>query len=192
MKKLRQLIGALLILSLVLLVVWIPPDLTSTARQMGQRSHSGINLLAPPNAQTAPGFDHWVGEPVLPVLTLPARDLPPSPALPTLDREINPRLNFGPQPEKDFDPPGQPDPLVARQQAAPPPQVGSFQTPIFNFNGQAYTFVNPPDTVGAVGKDHYIQMINATRVAIYRQIHGRAGHSDLLADGAGRLRHRQR
>lgn len=163
----RKLFGALLILILVGFMVWTPADLTGTAQQMGQRGPAGITLLAPANVQTIPGTDHWVGEPVSPVFTLAARDLPPSEVLPTLDREINPRMNFGPQPEQDFDPPGRPDPLLALQAGAPAAQIDGFDTPIFNFNGQGYTFLNPPDTVGDVGKDHFIQMINATRVAIY-------------------------
>jgi len=42
-----------------------------------------------------------------------------------------------------------------------------FGTPIHNFDGQGYTFLNPPDTVGDVGTEHYIQMINSTGVAVY-------------------------
>jgi hypothetical protein len=60
------------------------------------------------------------------------------------------------------------DPLVSLQYAAPAPQgAASFQTPLLNFEGQGFSGVNPPDTVGAVGTNHYVQMINATRVAIY-------------------------
>ncbi|HSN73788.1 MAG TPA: hypothetical protein VL334_01710, partial [Anaerolineae bacterium] len=167
MKATRKIFGALLILSLVGLVIVMPGDLAGVTEQAGQRSPAGVALLAPAELQTTPGTDHWVGEAVTPVLTQAARDLPASEVLPTLDREINPRMNFGPQPEKDFDPPNGPDPLLALQEAAPAAQPDGFDTPIFNFNGQGYTFVNPPDTVGDIGKDHYIQMINATRVAIY-------------------------
>jgi hypothetical protein len=108
------------------------------------------------------------------VLTQAARDLPPSKVVPTLDREVNPRLTFGPLPEKDFDPPNGPDPLLALQEAAPAASPDGFNTPIFNFNGQGYTFVNPPDTVGDVGKNHYIQMINggSTQVAVYNKATG--------------------
>jgi hypothetical protein len=167
MKVTRKLFGALLILALLSTVVWMPADLTGVTEQMGQRGPAGAGLLVAPELQTAPGTDHWVGEAVTPVLTLAARDVPPSELLPTLDREINPRMTYGPSPEKDFDPPNSGDPLLALQEAAPAAQPDGFDTPIFNFDGQGYTFVNPPDTVGDVGKDHYIQMINSTRVAIY-------------------------
>lgn len=171
MKIIRRLFGLLMILSLVGLIIWIPADLTRTAEQMGQRSPAGINLLAGRETQgDDQGF--WVSEPVEPVLTRAARDLPPSEVLPTLDREINPRMNFGPQPETDFDAPSRPDPLLELQAEAPPAQTTGIETPIFNFNGQGYTFLNPPDTNGAVGKDHYIQLINATRVAIYDKYTG--------------------
>jgi hypothetical protein len=139
---------------------------------MGQRSPAGIALIAQNNAD----FDHWVSEPVDPVFTIAARDIPPGELLPTLDREINPRMNFGPQPDTDFDGPDRPDPLLAAQEAvlaeAVIVQDTGFATPIFNFNGQGFSGVNPPDTVGDVGKDHYIQMINATRVAIYDKTTG--------------------
>jgi hypothetical protein len=169
MKVSRKIFGALLILSLISLVVWMPADLTGTTQQVGQRSADGVSLLAAPAVQTAPGVEHWVGEAVTPVLTGAVRDLPAQEVLPTLDREINPRMNYGPLPEKDFDPPNGPDPLLAVQAAAPEAAPDGFDTPIFNFNGQGYTFLNPPDTVGDIGKDHYIQMINATQVAIYNK-----------------------
>jgi hypothetical protein len=167
MKVPRKIFGALLIFSLIGLVAVMPGDLAGITQQAGQRSADGVSLLAAPEVQTAPGVEHWIGEAVAPVLTLAARDLPPSELLPTLDREINPRMTYGPLPEKDFDPPNSGDPLLALQEAAPAAQPDGFDTPIFNFDGQGYTFLNPPDTVGDVGKDHYIQMINATRVAIY-------------------------
>ncbi|HNB50878.1 MAG TPA: hypothetical protein PK530_02995, partial [Anaerolineales bacterium] len=43
-----------------------------------------------------------------------------------------------------------------------------FLTPIVNIDGQGYTGVNPPDTVGDVGPNHYIQMINGSGGAIFR------------------------
>ncbi len=163
----RKLLGATLLLALVAMVVWIPADLTSTAEQMGQRSPAGVNLVAAPANQTTPGADHWVSDPVTPVLTMAARDIPPAEVFPTLDREINPRMNFGPQPIPGFDPIGGPDPLLGLSQTTQVLQDTGFSNPIFNFNGQGYTFVNPPDTVGDIGRNHFIQMINSTYVAIY-------------------------
>lgn len=46
-------------------------------------------------------------------------------------------------------------------------ELTSFGTPIFNFDGQSYTNLNPPDPVIDVGPGHVIQMINATEVAVY-------------------------
>jgi hypothetical protein len=174
MKIVRKLIGTLLILSLVGLVIWIPADLTGTMQQMGQRSPDGNSLISAASNQTSPGLDHWVSEPVLPVFTLAARDLPPSEVLPTLDREINPRMNFGPVPDADFDPPSRPDPLLALQASAPSPGARHrLSAPRSSTStGRATPFSTRPTPTGAVGKDHYIQMINATRVAIYDKITG--------------------
>ncbi|MCP3963857.1 MAG: hypothetical protein GY719_38970 [bacterium] len=36
-----------------------------------------------------------------------------------------------------------------------------------NMDGQGFTGVAPPDTVGDVGPDHYVQAINASRIAVY-------------------------
>ncbi len=45
---------------------------------------------------------------------------------------------------------------------------GPFTVPDRNFTGQGFTGVNPPDTVGDVGNDHYIQAINSGNGAIIR------------------------
>ncbi|HRI55802.1 MAG TPA: hypothetical protein PK170_01745, partial [Anaerolineae bacterium] len=166
MKHTRKIFGAIAILLVASLVVWMPADLNSTATQTGQRGFAG---LAATNQQNDAAVEQWIGEAVTPVLTQAARDLPPSAPMPQLDREVNPRMNFSGDLVKDFDPPNGPDPLLAVQAAAPEAAPDGFNTPIFNLNGQGYTFVNPPDTVGDVGKNHYVQMINATDVAIYNK-----------------------
>ena len=113
-----------------------------------------------------------VSNPVYPVLTMPASDAPTPVIVPAYPQEINPRKNY----RTDFDPnftvQGGPDPLLPLQLAAPPAAFDAFDTPIFNFDGQGYTFLNPPDTVGDVGANHYIQMINATLVAVYNKATG--------------------
>jgi hypothetical protein len=43
----------------------------------------------------------------------------------------------------------------------------AFGVPELNFDGQDYTFLNPPDPTGAVGQDYYIQMINDLNGATY-------------------------
>ena len=61
-----------------------------------------------------------------------------------------------------------PDPLLQAQEAAAPAAVDAFGTPILNFNGQGFTNVNPPDTVGDVGPDRYVQMINGSGGSLVR------------------------
>lgn len=64
------------------------------------------------------------------------------------------------------------DPLLAVQEqaeSAPVVDLG-FPDPILNFAGQGFTGANPPDTVGDVGPNHYIQAVNSaggSRVVVY-------------------------
>jgi hypothetical protein len=44
----------------------------------------------------------------------------------------------------------------------------SFNRPLLNFQGQGYTGVAPPDTVGDVGPNHYIQMVNSLSGAKFK------------------------
>ena len=53
------------------------------------------------------------------------------------------------------------DPLIDRQRAATPAFDRAFTTPVVNFAGQTAS-VAPPDTVGDVGPNYYIQLINST------------------------------
>ncbi len=81
-------------------------------------------------------------------------------------------------------PPGPPepvrDPLLAVQEkadaerAAEAAEPDAFGTPILNFAGGGFTSVNPPDTVGDVGPNHYVQIINAGGGAQIR-IYSKAG-----------------
>lgn len=52
------------------------------------------------------------------------------------------------------------DPLLQRQQQAPVLADPTFGIPILNFNAQPFGGINPPDTVGDVGTNYYIQAIN--------------------------------
>ncbi len=66
----------------------------------------------------------------------------------------------------------QPDPLVEKQANSP-----SFRSPDpgnISMNGQGFSGANPPDTVGDVGIDYYIQAINSSgsSVVIYNKIDG--------------------
>ena len=54
------------------------------------------------------------------------------------------------------------DPLVEKQWRAREESGKVFTTPMQNFAGPGFTGVAPPDTVGDVGLNHYIQMVNHT------------------------------
>ncbi|MGH2953596.1 MAG: thrombospondin type 3 repeat-containing protein [Solirubrobacterales bacterium] len=64
------------------------------------------------------------------------------------------------------------DPLAAASRAA----TGRTPAPDLVFDGTANPFAcggcSPPDTIGDVGPNHYIQMVNATKVAIYNKAGG--------------------
>ena len=69
------------------------------------------------------------------------------------------------------------DPLVdlQRNAAAPAQRQRAFDTPDLSFAGGGFSGVNPPDTVGVVGPDHYLQAINGstgTQVRIYDKTSG--------------------
>jgi uncharacterized repeat protein (TIGR01451 family) len=117
-----------------------------------------------------------VSDPVTPIETIAVRDAPLAEPEFFLDREINPRQGNNP----DFDPNQQGvgglDPLLAVQASVPSSMADDFTTPILNFAGQGYTFVNPPDTVGDVGTNHYIQMINGGGGAVL-MIYDKAGNA---------------
>lgn len=60
----------------------------------------------------------------------------------------------------------QADPLAPLQQAAPPLPEPAFAAPLFNFDGQNYTGRNPPDPIGAVGPNHYLQAVNSSTTSL--------------------------
>ncbi len=104
--------------------------------------------------------------PVTPIRTVALRDLPQAAAWRPGDplKEV-PRRFFPPPGDPTREPAeGWPDPLLERPRdpsRAPTITVG------VNIDGQGFTGVSPPDTVGDVGPDHYVQAINASRIAIY-------------------------
>ena len=93
-----------------------------------------------------------------------------------LDREINPRFGLNSTVDPNF--PGGilggVDPLLAVQDSTPLNPQGGFTTPILSFNGGGFSSVNPPDTVGDVGPNHYIQMINFSGGS-YIRIYNKSG-----------------
>lgn len=127
-----------------------------------------------PGRATTGSFELSVSPPVTPSLTIAPRQA--SPYEPDIQpaRDINPRLTWG---RTGTDAPPQiagPDPLLA-QQAQTPPRTSAFLTPLLNVPGQGFTGVNPPDTVGDVGPNHYIQMVNGSGGALFR-IYDKSGN----------------
>jgi hypothetical protein len=161
-----------MIVALVSVAVWLPAGPLQPAAPADGRSATGnAGVMAP--AQQDGADDLPASEPVTAVSTGRLDALPEATSEVILDREINPRLNFGAQLDIDYNPELGPDPLLAVQEAAAAPEaVDGFETLLLNYNGQGYTSVNPPDTVGDIGPGHYIQMINnssSSRVTLYNK-----------------------
>jgi hypothetical protein len=117
-----------------------------------------------------------LGGPVTPtIVNIDIRDLPAAPEWQPGDpiKEI-PRRFFPPKDEIMTPYEANPDPLADLQRAAAMRSTDAFTTPIVNQAGQGYTGVNPPDTVGDVGPNHYIQSINDGGGAVV-QIYDKTG-----------------
>ena len=169
MKQARLFLGLLLTLftgGLLLLITGGNTQLASTP----SRGPAG---LAPTTLQDSDG-PIFVSEPFLPTISPAIQDLPLWTPDPTLDREVNPRLSLYSLLDPNFRVKGGPDPLLPLQLAAPAPSDAGFLTPLINVAGQGYTSVNPPDTVGDVGTDYYVQMVNGggTVVTIFNKSDG--------------------
>ena len=167
MRQSRRLFGAFLIIALAGVIIWSPAGLTAPVSDAGQRSAAGVSSLLPQPQEVSTG-DDFVTKPVTPTLTVAAESLPEAQLEYTLDREINPRLSTHSVFDPEYNPDYGPDPLLQVQEDAGPAAVDAFGTPILNFNGQGFTNVNPPDTVGDVGLDRYVQMINGSGGALVR------------------------
>ncbi len=167
MKSLTKLLGGLMILAIIAVMAALPSNMAAPAATAGRSATGSAS-----SAQNAPGIEQWVGAPVAPTLTQAVRDLPPYVVQPQLDREINPRMSTNDALDPNFRVKSGIDPLLAVQAEAPAASPDGFGTPIFNFNGDGYQFLNPPDTIGDVGANHYIQMVNATVVSIYNKTTG--------------------
>ncbi len=65
---------------------------------------------------------------------------------------------------------GQRDPLLDLQASARTESADRiFSSPVLNIAGINFTGALPPDTVGDVGPNHYIQMVNSSRVQIFNK-----------------------
>ena len=78
------------------------------------------------------------------------------------------------------------DPLRALVSTAKAPNV--IGPPLLNFDGGGFSAVNPPDTVGDVGLNHYIQLINfgsGTQMRIYNKADGSLAAGPIALDTLG-------
>mgnify|MGYP001813050017 FL=1 len=117
-----------------------------------------------------------VGGPVTPmIVNIDIRDLPaveawkPGDPIKEIPRRFYPPKGVDPMSYEAY-----PDPLVDLQATAEMRVAEGFSTPVVNQGGQGYTGVNPPDTVGDVGPNHYIQSINDSGGAVV-QIYDKTG-----------------
>ncbi|MDX1997347.1 MAG: proprotein convertase P-domain-containing protein [Thermoanaerobaculia bacterium] len=103
--------------------------------------------------------------PVTPYLTAPLSEASRAPEWRPGDpiREIPRR--FYPLPGEETKPGGEglPDPLLDAHRAPAAPTI----TLGVNVAGTGFTGATPPDTVGDVGPNHYVQAVNASRIAIF-------------------------
>ena len=183
MSNLRRILGAMLILALISVTLWLPTGSLQSTGQTDVRSAAGSAPLAP--VQQEPVEETFVSEAVTPQLTGRLDEQPLASEEISLDREVNPRLSFGAGLNIDYNPDLGPDPLLAVQEAAEPMGVDGFETLLLNFNGQGFSGVNPPDTVGEVGPSHYVQMINGgsgTRVTIHNKSTGAVTVGPVILD----------
>ncbi len=106
--------------------------------------------------------------PVTPIHTVALGDLPQAPAWQPGDpiKEV-PRRFYPPSGQEIREPhEGWPDPLADLQPARSPDRAPSITVDV-NIDGQGFGGGTPPDTVGDVGPDHYVQAVNSSRIAIY-------------------------
>ncbi|MFZ1699723.1 MAG: hypothetical protein WBO10_01545 [Pyrinomonadaceae bacterium] len=128
----------------------------------------------------------YVGEASKPTISQPARSLPAYRTVEGPVQEVNPKRTKPKREVLNIDLPDQIDPLLVRQLEAPQAAPNAFTTPILSFNGQGYTNLNPPDTVGDVGPNHYVQSINGSGgsvVQIYNKSTGATIGSQFFMDG---------
>jgi len=105
---------------------------------------------------TGTEFVFEVSAPVAPKISLPVHSLPPAEKSPILNREINPLHGFGPNIGESSD-------LALPDSLAPfGANGGTTPDPLLTFEGLGTDGLAPPDPVGDVGPNHYVQMVNVS------------------------------
>lgn len=162
MKYAWKILGSLIIFG-VIGVFLLQPDEAAMMGAVG-RSPAGIVPVANTAAAQADAGP-FVSEAVTPGLSPAVRDLPNVPLEPILDREVNPRLSLDYLPGSFAVDPNWRDPAVP----APGSNLLTTPGPILNFAGMSLAnggLGTPPDTIGDVGLNHYVQMVNVS-FAVY-------------------------
>lgn len=160
MKVAVRIMLGILLLSVVALVALDDGAQPST----GRRAPAG-NLAA--SAASAPAM--MVSEPVLPAVSPAVRDLTPAVVELTLERELERHNPFKLSSDLFVEDDAGPDPLWRPDLRAP----GSSPAPILSFEGiSAPGSWTPPDPIGDVGPNHYVQAVNMSF-----QIWDKAGNS---------------
>lgn len=127
-----------------------------------------------------------VTESAPPQLSRPVREIPVAQPEPILERELNPRQNPFVNFPLDFPNVSGPiDPLLSTAAV----NNGRTPTPTLTFEGiDNFCACSPPDTIGDVGPNHYVQMVNATLFNIYDKngnlLTGPTDLNDLWTSGA--------
>ena len=80
------------------------------------------------------------------------------------------------------------DPLAELQARIPAREGRTFSSSSLNFDGMGFTGVYPPDPVGDVGRDYYIQMVNGaggSQFAVYNKADGSLAAGPFVLDSIG-------
>ncbi len=160
-RQIRVFSGLAMILLVVFALFQVQSPVQVAPGAQAQRAPTGATGFSLNEDEAVP-TGPIVSDPVVPDVSEPLRAMTPAVPEITLDRELNPRMHPG-----DFLdgfpnlPNGEPDPLAESSQNGgdlTPPVGLSFDGISFATGGTG----SPPDTVGAVGPNHYVQMVNGS------------------------------
>lgn len=157
---------------------WDPPR-----RIVGQRIQAALMMIALLGCVTTWGITVFgiayaqvpVSPPYISPLVEPLQvKLPPPPPAPAHLAPLGPIVTVPEGEPLPTEPPPPREPitdLVIQSEAPEVPEpaieaIGLISDPIVNVAGLT-SAVNPPDTVGDVGRDHFVQMVNATQFQIW-------------------------